>query len=76
MPDYFRLDTLESDPTKLLEWLTDYDTQKIIAHHFETHQVFCKDAEGNILVHKDLQFYYNLWFDTDDTLKKMGVDLE
>ncbi len=72
---YFRLDVLESDPTKLLEWLTDYDTQKLIAHHFETHQVFFKDSDGNILVYEDLKFYYNLWFDKDNTLKSLGINL-
>lgn len=72
---YFDLDALESDPIKLVEWLTDYDTQKLIAHHFETNQVFSKDTDGNILVYKDLRFYYNLWFDKDNTLKKLGINL-
>lgn len=75
MSDYFRLDSLESDPAKLVEWLTDYDVQKLITHHFETHQVFYKDVDDVVWVYKGLKFYYNLWFDKDNALKELGINL-
>jgi len=72
---YFPLDSLESDPNKLIAWLTDYDTQRLVSHHFETHQVFIKNHDNRIFVYKGLEFYYNLWFNQDKTLKQIGIDL-
>ena len=68
--DYFALTYLENNPNKLIEWLTDYDTQKLIAHNFETHQVFYRD-DGCVLVHKNLLLYYRIWFDTDNMLEEL-----
>jgi hypothetical protein len=73
---YFALNILESDPNKLLEWLTDWGTQKMVRHSFDNgYQAFHKDTSGCILVHSNLKLCYRLWFDTDNQLKELGINL-
>lgn len=73
---YFCLTLLEEDPIKLVEWLTDYGTQKMVNHAFHNHyQAFHKDTSGDILVHNNLKLCYRLWFDTDNQLRELGINL-
>ena len=75
MPDkYFRLDALESDPVKLIEWLTDYGTQKMVYSCFDQQeQAFYTEKDGVIMVNGRLSLCYGLHFNTENTLLKMGV---
>ena len=76
MSDYFRLDSLEQNPSELVEWLTDYGTQKMVRHSFDHgYQAFHKDRDGTILVHNKLLTCYRLSFDTDNQLKELGINL-
>ena len=66
--DYFVLTYLENNPNKLIEWLTDYGTQKLVNGEY---QAFYKGSNDEIFVHKNLLLYYRIWFDTDNMLEEL-----
>ena len=64
--DYFRLDYLENDPVELINWLTDYGTQKLVTTSFDGgYQAFYRGSNNEIFVHKKLLLYYRIWFDIE-----------
>lgn len=74
MSNYFRLNALESDSAKLVEWLTDYDTQQLIIGCFERgEQAFYKEPDGNTQVHRLLETYYRIWFDPENIFEGLPI---
>lgn len=71
LSDYFPISLLETDLLKQLQWVTSYNVQKALIGYEGRDQLFAKDLDGNIVVHKSLLFQYKLYFDTDNVLEEI-----
>lgn len=68
---YFPLESLESDPARLVKWLTDIETQRKVAT--KDYKAFRKEPDGTIMVHDELLLCYRLWFDPKRDILSMGI---
>jgi len=67
---YFRLDSKEQDTNKLIHWIASKGVQKLILNCFNENKLpFIYDDSGNLMVHKELSVFYDMYFDPDYKLK-------